>query len=690
MTKTVAEFFGEHGPLAEHFEGYETRPQQLEFSQSIEQAISERKVMVGEAPTGVGKSLAALVPVFQAIKKKGCIALVVTSSIILQEQYINKDIPLLEKLFKMNVNPVLIKGKNNYLCLHKAMQMQIGATNSYDAEEVHQLLEWSRQTKTGDISELDFEPKRKNWNQFSIAEEGECKGKDCPLFNQCHYYRERNRMQSAKLIVCNYHYLFTAMKSESLLPSNIEIVIMDEGHEISSIARNMTAESYHLNSYKNMNHNLIQAQRKIERSIGVENASIHNETGLIEMLDSHQQLMLALSKFFHEHKPKHKDKWRIEEAEKEALRNMSVEHISHVGRTLEEFHRYLHLKGLNQEYRDSWSDYYSEEEIEWQLAIESYARLLEKRYELALYVFGHIEEYPGDAEGSERIVWLEPMNENYVSIKTQSTQSAPITRDLFKEQPEERFYGTPIVISATLTAAQSFEHIKTDLGMEGEVIEKTVSTPFDLTSNMLWYLPEDALPGNDRGHITKCIDIMEEIILTLHGKTMCLFTSNFAMTTAAEHFKKTLPNDIKILVQGEIPKQKIISQMKENPNAIIVATRSFFTGVDIQGQNLSAVLIDKIPFPMAGEPVNEYLAEQPRGFWRHTLPETIITLKQGFGRLNRTSSDRGVVAVLDGRLATAGYKNRIFNSFDFKVQATRSIDQVKEYLEGILNDGNIQ
>lgn len=680
----IKTFFGETGPLAKKFPGYSPREQQIELAVAIDESIESRTPLFGEAPTGVGKSFAALVPAFKWIQKSDAPVVVVTSSIILQEQYFYKDVPFLEELFGFKTNAVLLKGKSNYVCLSKTVEKKVEASSTKEAEEMMALKDWASKTKTGDVSELEFTPSYPAWSEFSIVDEGECAGKDCPLFNQCFYYNRRRQMMSAKLIICNYHYFFTALKADKMLPAGIRVVILDEGHEITSIARDMQEESYNAFSYKRINQMLATTQRKVKEEIG--EIMIADEIGLMPLLSTLQSTMENVAKFFYAEKPPEKDKWTLRDMQKIRLAQIGEEHLTAVDECLESLSDYIERYGLNQNFRENWSDYYTDHQIDWQLALERFHDGVASRRKLARQFFQSSDSsLPKDV-----LLWIEPLGENNVTLRMKPTTAEPVTGPMFLKdfdanKPMILQDATPIVISATLSVNRRFEHIKGDLGVTRKVNEVSVSSPFELDKNLLWYLPKDIPAGNDAAHIAFVVDEMEKIIRVLHGRTLCLFTSIRSLQTASLHLRKILPKDIHVVVQGEIPKQRIIDQMKEYPNTVILATRSFFTGVDIQGQNLSAVLIDKMPFPMIGEPVNEWLMTGPNGFWKYTLPETIIAMKQGFGRLNRTVDDRGVVAVFDGRLATAQYKDHIFNSFDFKVNATRDFNTVKTYLEAILD-----
>jgi Rad3-related DNA helicase len=287
----------------------------------------------------------------------------------------------------------------------------------------------------------------------------------------------------------------------------------------------------------------------------------------------------------------------------------------------------------------------------------------------------------------EELYWIEPF-QDHVAIHKKPTTGAGLTKFLFRK--DDTCQPVPIIMSATLTTNRSFDHVKQGLGispdqpLQNKPEELAVSSPFPLEENMLWYLPKDIPAGNDPNHLSFALRSMEDIVKAYHGRSLCLFTSNKNLKAAEDYFKRVLPADIQILSQLNEPKQKIINAMRANSKTVVLGTRSFFTGIDIQGSNLSAVLIDKFPFPMQGDPIVDYLMSQPRGFYKHSLPEGIIAMKQGFGRLNRTATDKGIVGIFDGRLAAASYKNKIFNSFDFNLRTTRDWNEVQTFIDKTL------
>lgn len=676
----VTETFSETGLLSKKIQNYKLRTQQLEMSEKVQECIEKEIPLIVEAPTGTGKSLAALVPAFERIMKTDEPVVVATSSIVLQEQYANKDIPMLEELYGFGVNPVLIKGRNNYLCpkkLNEAKNGKVGFTTSDYVSAFQDVLNWVSVTKTGDKSELDFVPPTPVWGAVACLDNNECTSKQCPFYDICPYYTERRKIQSSKLVVTNYHYLFSGLGEVGMLPK-MKVLIMDEGHEVNAIARDFQERKYSMNSLKNQIDYFAKAAQRAEMDAdaGGEAMVLGADMEIDQINATLTDMFVGLGHEFKKVVNKHyqRDFWQIEIPERTRLQKYVTAHIEALDFASNAANTYLNKYGFDFEEIPALAEMWGKESVEWFVSVAKTMDFFHSKARLLEYYFAYDE---GQDDGDD-IFWLEKFQES-VAIHVKPTTGKGITEPLFRPDSEL----IPIVMSATLAANRSFDHLKEDLGITGKskAEELIVSSPFNLSENLLWYLPPDCPAGNVSEHLPFALTEMTKIIKLLNGKTLCLFTSRKNVLEAERYFSRHLPSNIEILSQENMPKQKIIDAMKKNENAVIIGTRSFFTGVDIQGQNLSAVLIDKIPFPMIGDPVNDTLMSQPRGFDKYSLPEAIITIKQGFGRLNRTSSDKGIVAIFDGRLSTARYKNKIFNSFDFKIQATKSWSKVEEYVQ---------
>lgn len=677
----VDKTFSDDGLLSKIIPNYAVRPQQVELASTIQKCIEEGTPLIAEAPTGVGKSLGALVPSFEHIKRTDEPVIVVTSSIVLQDQYIKKDIPLLEELYGFQVNAVSIKGRNNYVCkkkLRDAVKGKASYSSSTYAEEHKTVVEWASVTESGDKAELDFVPKYPVWSNMACIDNEECTGKGCPLYNQCHYYRERNKVQTSKLVVCNYHYFFSSLQTEAnMLPYGARVVIMDEGHEINAIARDFQERKYSTNSLKNQFSSFAEVLKQVDFTDFADSASrLFYNMELDQVNGTMTDLFVGLKHAYKQVVNEHytRDFWMLERPVRTRLQKYAVGHKDALKQAIDVAQEYLERYGFDMESIPYFMEDYGETVTEWFIAVDRLLSALYQKHQLIDYVFCFDEE---QVDGDD-IFWLQPTKDS-VSVHCKPTTGAGLTEGLFGGRL------TPIIMSATLSANKSFDHLRADLGIQEakHIKELIVNSPFNLDDNLLWYLPSDTPAGNDKDHMDFVLKHMKQVIDTVDGRTLCLFTSKKNMLLADAYFKKSLPSHIQVVSQDDMPKQKIVEFMKSHDNVVVIGTKSFFTGIDIQGQHLSAVLLDKFPFPMIGDPINDYLSSLPRGFHKYALPEAIISMKQAFGRLNRTTTDRGVVALFDGRLATARYKNKIFNSFDFKIQATKDWNRVVEYVEEI-------
>ena len=510
--------------------------------------------------------------------------------------------------------------------------------------------------------------------RWACVDSSECTGKMCPLFQSCHYYRERSRVSSAKLVICNYHYLFSDMQSDAeMLPPTARVIIMDEGHEVSDIARDFQEQTYHMDVYNNLIQQLVQNAEKV-------NPFAHDSEALL--VDMEWDLVNAsmidmFVKLTHEYKMKpdrYRDFLSLDEIARTRLREYATDHIDQIKGVYKILENYMSKWGFSMDDIPYFMEVHGEEVTEWMMYLTNVMDSLGEK----IHLLEHFFLTNPFITSETMIYWIQPRKEG-VSIHIKPTTGCGLTRRLFREGSKY----IPVVMSATLSAAGEFTHIKTDLGIEeGAVNELIVSSPFNLSENLLWYLPPNTPEGNQGDkHLQFALSQMLDVIELLGGKTLCLFTSRKGLREAERYFQANVSHGIDVISQEQWPKQKIIDHMRANDNVVVVGTKSFFTGIDIQGHHLSAVLIDKIPFPMIGDPVNDYLLDQPRGFHIFSLPNAIITMKQGLGRLNRTVNDKGIVAIFDGRLRTARYRNRIFNSFDFQVKATTSWDDVVAYAD---------
>lgn len=678
-------YFAEDGKLSKVFDGYEVREEQLELSRKIHEAIEEQKPMLGEANTGVGKSLAALTGAATIIEETNRPVVIVTSSILLQEQYIQKDIPILKEATGYEYSETVAKGKGNYLCLEKLLTNR-SKFEMDEKEDMETIQKWSATTETGDFSELDFDLSYNMKKKVSIVEQNECKGKTCPLYHECFYYKNQRKIQSSKIIVCNYHYFFLALEIPNMLPDGIGAVIFDEFHEVINIARDILEVKSRVNDFETMNSMLARTQRAIQNKGNEEGVDLEfaKHVHLEDFMSAKTEFHYEVTKWMMLNRDPNKERLVITGELSESFGELLGSYYGNLSSLLEAINYWLNeLRGVD-EVR-LFNDGYEEDHTEWYVSVMKYRDFVEGKYDDLELIHKTLLV---SEENRKRLIWLEQTpNNSYADIVSKPFDVTELLGSVMTTKTENQKKmiegAIPIGMSATLTAGGRFDHFKEQIGLKEDTVECIVNSPFDMTNNMLWYLPKDAPDGNQPGHNIFVLNEMSSFIDELKGRTMCLFTSVRSMNEAARHFESLYKGtDIKVMKQGDYTRKYIVETMRENENVVVVATRSFFTGVDIQGDNLRAVLIDKLPFPMIGDPINEYLMSQPRGFFKYSLPETIITLKQGFGRLIRTANDQGVVSVLDGRLRTKGYRNRIFNSFSFKLNGTTDKEKAITFAKG--------
>lgn len=665
--------FGPDGILSRTLPGYKDRPQQVELAREILDTFQTGTNLVAEAPTGVGKSLAALVPAFEMIDKEDARVLVVTSSILLQGQYMQKDIPFLERIYEIDSGAVLIKGKGNYLC-EQRVNSPISAANVDPSRmgQYEHVMAWAKDTKTGDLSELPFKPGRDVHRAIAITEPTDCKRKKCPFHSVCHYYNARSKVKDAHLVVCNYHYLFQAQSIEDgmdmMFGGGFDYVIYDEAHEIVNIGRDFLAQDVRPGVFSKPLQHVYNGEamlasvgagylgEKFNEAIDFGNFKAQWD-GRFELLSAR---VAAETR-----------------GERDTLIYEGQRSVIDIVADL----RDLATKMENVVYGfltsnrpDPDDESVPSEVVDWFETVESFFETVRAtKQRLWLFLKDHIEDKDKD-DGNLRWFELYRANEiDTVMLVIKPTDMSDHLDALFSVGK------AAVAMSATMVVGGTLDYFANQLGVpDGTRRDIIVDTPFDLNKNLTWYLPAGCPDGNRMEHVDFVIPEMHRIAKGLEGRTLCLFTSNRNMKRAKEYFTSHKIPGVTLLTQDDHQRERIVDEIRTNEHVVILATKSFFTGVDIQGRNLSAVLIDKIPFPMTGDPINEHLANKPSGFFRHMLPEAIITLKQAVGRLNRTETDEGIVAVMDGRLSTKQYKHRIFNSFGFKINGIRDGEALQE------------
>lgn len=626
--------FAQEGPLSARFTGYEPRPGQVRLTREIAQAIQDEQHLLAEGPCGVGKAMAYLVPAIQYARRTGRRVLVATATIALQEQLVHKDLPALQEVLEEDFTFALIKGRSNYLCpsrMDEVFQRNIVREFKKAEKACWRKLEaWAQRTKTGDVSELDFRPLPTVWSKV-CGDAVDC-DKDRCATSECFNAKAKEEAEDADVIVCNYHILFSHLKlladsgGKSRLLPEYDVLICDEGHQMAEIARTyfgMEVTPYAL-------WRLVGPLRREPEGRAVSDA------------------MKACIRRFQEDLASYASRSSYSARIREK-NFVDCEHILAQLADIRSFWRERAKSTTNE--RDK--------------------RLHRRRGEWAGGLLTKIEQAL-DLEDENFVYWIEGRGED-VSLK-----GCPI--EVGHVLHAHVFEATPsvIVASATLTTAGNFQYIRNQIGVQ-KAREVVVPSEFDFSRQAVLAIPKEAPAPNTRDFVPFVADAVQRLIEMADGRTLALFTSYRNLNEAHELIKGTSKH--RVLCQGEAPVRQLVQAFRDDVSSVLLGTASLWTGVDVQGESLTCLVIDKLPFPSPDDAVMSAITEKyPKSwFMDHSVPRAIMTLRQGFGRLIRSKTDRGVVAILDERLFSKRYGQLFLNSLPSCV-VLRDLEQVRSFL----------
>ena len=634
MTK-LDSFFSQNGALSKVISGYLPRKSQLEMASSIADAIKAKENLIAEAGTGTGKTFAYLVPAILSQKQ----VIISTGTKNLQDQLFNKDLPVIRKAISIPFKAALLKGRANYLCpyrLETALNSSFGYSKE-DAAALSQIKTWSKRTKIGDISEIsDVEENDPIWSQATSTVDN-CLGQDCPDYSDCFLVKARKKAQESEIIVVN-HYLLCADWSlretgfGELLP-DAEVVIIDEAHQLSEIASNFLGLSI--------------SARQLNEFASDTLAEFHKDakdmpdlrTACEDLQFEVKDLRLA---FGMEIK---RGEWK------------EIEGNPKISAALTSLHQ--QLKRLAE-----------------QLELAS---VRSKGLETC---FDRVEEFESQLDSminndsGKWIRWYETFNKSVTLTKTPLDIAAEF--DMFMQQHKASWIFT----SATLSVANNFTHFSKGLGLQ-DTESKSWESPFDFATQSLFYHPKGLPKPTESDFTEKIVEFALPVLKASKGRAFFLFTSHRALKIAAQLLEDKI--EYPLLVQGTRAKAVLLDQFKEQGNAILLATSSFWEGVDVRGDALSCVIIDKLPFASPGEPVlkarlDAMKLQGKNPFFEHQLPSAVIALRQGVGRLIRDVNDNGVLMVCDPRLLKRAYGQQFLDSVP-AMKRTRIIEDVEAFFQ---------
>jgi ATP-dependent DNA helicase DinG len=635
----MKDVFGPGGLLEKCMgKGYEHRPGQLEMAEAVHDAFETHHHAIVEAGTGTGKTLAYLVPAICSGRR----VVISTATKSLQEQLYQKDIPFLQKHFAPNLKVAVMKGRANFLCIsklhHIADQALLKGMEELDA--FRQIKQWARLTETGDRAELTFLPDDSElWTRLD-ARRDTCTGQKCPSFNPCFVTGMHQRAKEADLIIVNHHLFFAdlALKHDdfgSILPE-YSAVVFDEAHEIEDVASDYFGRQISNFRFEELARDADQTLRLLR-------------LGSPSLLRKTQRIR-ERSRAFFEAFPAREGRFPFTRNEREAFVEQHREAYDALASS---------LKGMETEFAALTQ---KPEEL-----LRLARRSFELRQEL-VFLF----------ESNEKnfVYWFERRNKGVFLAATPIDVSQILRERLFEQ------FDSVILTSATLTVGGRFDYIRQRLGLD-HAKDKALPPEFEYGKQALFYLPRKMPDVRDAGFAGKAADEIVQLLELSQGRAFCLFTSYSQMNELYERVRTRV--EYPLLLQGTAPRTVLLERFKNTPGAVLFATASFWQGVDVPGEQLSCVIVDRLPFAVPSDPivaarVRALLDDGRNAFAEYQVPQAVLSLKQGFGRLIRARTDRGILALLDTRIRRMPY-GKIFLESLPQYGTTQELAEVARFFE---------
>ena len=629
------QFFSSDGGLSTVIPGYQPRSAQLEMAEAIADAIKHKRHLIAEAGTGTGKTFAYLAPAILSGKK----TIISTGTKNLQDQLFNKDLPVIRKAIKVPFIAALLKGRSNYLCTYR-LENALTSTLGFSKEEAVALTKiksWSKRTSSGDISEMsEVSEADPVWYQATSTLDN-CLGQDCTDYADCFLVKARKKAQEADILVVNHHLLCADWSLRDggfgeLLP-NAEVVVIDEAHQLADTASNFLGITIGAKQLNDLAQDALMEYYKDATDIPA------LRTACEDLEHEIKDLRLA---FGMELK---RGEWQDIDNNPKIAGGMQA-----VKEQLQRMTDQLKLASVK-------------------------TKALEACFKRAEELMQKLNLIMNDRSG-KWIRWYETHRKTFTLSLTPLDIAAEFHG--FMQQHQAAWIFT----SATLSIANKFDYFAGNLGLN-DATSKSWGSPFDYAHQSLFYHPKGLPQPNDPNFIPLIVEFALPVLQASRGRAFFLFTSHRALNQAAELLAKKIKYPL--LIQGSRPKALLLEQFKTAGNAVLLGTSSFWEGVDVRGEALSCVIIDKLPFASPGDPVLkarlEAMTQQGKNpFVEYQLPTAVIALRQGIGRLIRDVTDRGVLMVCDPRLLKKSYGQLFLDSVP-PMKRSRDIADVQAFFQ---------
>jgi ATP-dependent DNA helicase DinG len=641
LTQKVAQTLSSQGALALAIPGFQPREGQTDMALAVSDTVQEGGQLVVEAGTGVGKTFAYLVPVLLSGQR----ALISTATKALQDQLFSRDIPRLVDVLGLPIRVALLKGRSNYLCLHRMEQARHSPESAQPGAQraLAKIETWAQSTRTGDMAELPGLDERSTLWPLVTSTRDNCLGPSCPRYKACHVNLARKEAMAADVVVINHHLFFAdvAVRESGvaeLLPT-VRVTVFDEAHQLNEIGVNFLGQQLSTVQLLELARDVLATGLQLARGLvdwQVLSGQLEKASRDLRLADEWSQAMRMLTQAL------------------DALRDG----LDMVSELAPDFQRLGDRTRELLQRAAQFQDLPNPEGVRW-LEVSAQLRLVESPLDIA-QAFVKLTQTPTVSlpDAIDRDGGFEPLGAGDAAEASGSEAGEGVGQKAW------------IFTSATLGDEASLRWFTEPCGLTTARVMQ-VSSPFDYEAQAALYVPEHFPKPNDPSHVRHVAQLAVEAVRSLGGRTLVLTTTLNAMRSIGEYLQTQMDAfaQVEVLVQGQSPKRLLMERFREGASegragCVLVASASFWEGFDVPGEALQLVVIDKLPFPPPGDPLFEARSQRitregGSAFADHALPEAAVTLKQGAGRLIRSESDHGILVVCDSRLSSMSYGRRL-------------------------------